>query len=133
MQRNAVPLGVEHDRPEAVRTNGMLGHKNLPTICRNRGNGIIQPSLAVQVQERSMIRRFVLLGAMKASGDDLVSSWQKADRHPRVFLLRDRSTQYCGIEPDGSIQVEHGDIHPYNLIHHDDLRKGQGAKSMRSK
>jgi hypothetical protein len=131
MQRNAVPFGVEHNGAKAVRTDGMLGEDYLPAIRCDSGDGIIQSSLAIEIYERPMIRGFVLLGAMKAASDDFVSARQEAYCHPRVLLLGDWCAQHRGIETNGPIQIEHGDIHPYNLIHHDELHargKGQGAR-----
>jgi hypothetical protein len=121
MKSDAIALGVQHDRPKTMWTNGVLGLKNLSATGRNRGDSLIQPSLTIQIQQWSMFGWPVILRTMKTTTDILITSGQKADRHARVFLFHDRSAQDRGIKADGSLQINYWDIDPHKLVCHDKL------------
>src|SRR3982074_1491515 len=83
MQRNAVAFGVDNHRAKTVRPELMYVLQNFSAVCADRFDRIIEPAFDRQINQRTVLRRFVF-----AAG--AVTADTKTARRV-LFLMRQKS------------------------------------------
>jgi len=133
MQRHPVALAVEDHGPEAVRSDLVLGLEHLAAVRLDRGNGLVETALSVQIDEHAVVGRFLVVLREEAAADAAVGAGQDRDHHPRRLLLLNLSPQDGGVEADRPVQIQHWNIHPDDLIGHELApSRENGVRSSRS-
>src|ERR1700722_17568744 len=118
MKCDPVALGVEDNGPETEGPDGLLWLKDLAAARLDGLDGVIQAAVDVQVHEGPLGRGLHRVAQVEAAGRLAVLVGKRADRHPGIVELLDLAPQYRGIEPDRTVQLQHGDIHPDNMVRH---------------
>jgi hypothetical protein len=67
MQRNAVPLGIQHLRTKSILTNRVHILLHRPTIRPHRGHRLLQPPIHIKVDHDAIRRRLEILHHHHAS------------------------------------------------------------------
>src|SRR5580658_10732042 len=88
MQSNAVPLAVQDNRTKAVGADLVFGFQYLSAIGFDRGHRLVQSSLAVEIDERSVRRRLHFLSNKQATAHSILMR-KGREFHPRHGLLLD--------------------------------------------
>ena len=118
MQRHPVSLAIKDDGPEAVRADRVLRLEHLAAARLDRGDGFIEATLGVQIDERATIGRLFAVLRVQAAGDVGVGTGQEPDRHSGILLLLNGTSEDGGVEADRPVEVQHGNVNPNNLIGH---------------
>jgi hypothetical protein len=84
MERDPVALAVEDDRAIAVRADLMHCLDDPAAVAGDGANGIGEPAVGVEVDERAALaRRVVVVGGVEAAGDVVVAVRKDAEREAR--------------------------------------------------
>jgi hypothetical protein len=118
MKRQPVAFAIENDGPKTMRSNLVLRLENLSAVRLDRGDGLVEAALRVQVHQHAPVARTVFSLCEQAPGDVAISARQEPDRHPRKFFLPDSITEDGRIKPNRSIEIHNRDINPHDLIGH---------------
>src|SRR6266404_4652129 len=122
MQRNTVAFGIDNHRTKTVRPELMFVLQNFSAICADSFDRIIEPAFDRQINQRTVLRRFVF-----ASG--AVTADTKTARRV-LFLMRQKSVfdsalghlwhfpaEYGGIKLKRAIEIRDRDIGPAQGIY----------------
>src|SRR3989442_4071009 len=118
MQRYAVAFAVLDDSSEAVRADLMFGLNDFAAVGFNGCDGLVQPAVCIQIEQRSLARWFVAFAFVKAPSHLPFLVRQNPDGHSRKLLLLDLRTENSGIESNRPVEIFDRNINPDNLIGH---------------
>jgi hypothetical protein len=119
MERQPVALAIEDDGPKAVRADLVPRLEHLAAIGLDYRDRLIEPPLRIEIDQQTAIRRLLLFLDKQTSAHVGIVAGQKPDRHARILLFRDGSAEHGRVETAGTIEVQHRNINPDNLIGHD--------------
>jgi hypothetical protein len=122
MQRNAVAFGIDNHCTKTVRPELMFVLQNFSAVCADRFDRIIEPAFDRQINQRTVLRRFVF-----AAG--AVTADTKTARRV-LFLMRQKSVfesalghlwhfpaEHGGIKLNRAIKIRNRDIGPAEGIY----------------
>jgi hypothetical protein len=118
MERHPVSLAIEDDGPEAIRADRVLRLEYLAAVRLDCGDGFIETPLGAQIDERATVRRRLAVLCVQAAGHVGVGTGQEPDCHPGMLLLVNGTPEDGGVKADRSVEVQHGNVNPDNLIGH---------------
>src|SRR3981081_1663573 len=122
MQRNAVAFGIDNHCATTVRSDSVFVLQNFSAVCADRFDRIIEPAFDRQINQRTVLRRFVF-----AAG--AVTADTKTARRV-LFLMRQKSVfdsalghlwyfpaEHGGIKLKGALKIRDRDIGPAKGIY----------------
>lgn len=120
MQRNPVSFAIQHDGPPTMRTDLLNGLQDLASELERRSNRISQPTLHIEVDQRTRFRRRVVLASdVDATGDVVTRVGQEAKRESWPTLSRHLAPKNLGIELDCPVEIRRWNIDPNESMAHD--------------
>ena len=121
MERDSIPFRVDDDGAIAVGTDGedILNDLAAQILCD--GHRVPQTPIDIEVHQGSVLRGRIALLLEQAAGDFAVFMGQYPDFTAGGRFTGDFAIEYGGIERNGAVEVERGNIKPYYPISHFDI------------
>jgi hypothetical protein len=73
-------------------------------------------AIDVEVNQRALLRRLVVIGLHKAAGNIRLEMRQQTEFHRTGRIFLDLGAQHRGIKPDRAVQIGHRNIGPNNRV-----------------
>jgi hypothetical protein len=132
MKREPVAFAVEDDRAKPVWSDLVLRFEHLSILGHDGRFGLIQATVDIEVNQRSMIARLVLRRDEQAAAGLFSFRREQSDREPGILLPLDLFAKDGRVKVDGTIKVEYRNVHPDQLIWHDRLFSLHEAQNPRA-
>jgi len=113
----AIAFAVQNHRPESIRTDLVSGLQYLAAICHDRRNCRIEAALAIQVNHRTILRRFGFIGDEQTAADPVLRSKRRID-HVAHRLFLDLGTENGAVKLNRPVYVLDRYIAPNDKILH---------------
>jgi hypothetical protein len=126
MKRNAVSFAVENDGSKAVRADLVSGLKNFAAVGLDGRDGLVQASLAIEVEQHAFSRRRIRVAFHRreaSGGVALLAMGQDGKPETGEFLLLRWRPEDGPVKANRPVQILDRHVEPDDLIGHRSVSK----------
>ncbi len=97
-------------------TEGFARNEHLTAMMLHGGDCGTEAVIAVQIDQGAILRRFGILRNNETPADLALAMREYSKSDSLKVLSRDLPIENCGVERNGAIKVDHGNVEPDNVM-----------------